>query len=224
MTLSIIARCAQTGQFGISATTALPAVGKLLDHAHTGLGAVATQGKLNPYLGIDGIRLLEQGRTAREVVDELSRADDMAARRQFAVIDSRGETAVWTGDCCKDYAGSIEGDGFSVQGNRLTDRGVIEAAARSYEAHRGAPLVERLLNSLAAGVDAGGDRLGEQSASILVVADQEYPLWDIRVDQHDRPIVELVRLKQVFQEELYPHILLMPTRENPAGQPGEYDV
>ena len=42
MTFSIVARCPQSGHFGIAAVTALPAVGKLVTHAHPRAGAVAT--------------------------------------------------------------------------------------------------------------------------------------------------------------------------------------
>ncbi|MDC6641853.1 DUF1028 domain-containing protein, partial [Leclercia adecarboxylata] len=42
MTFSIVARCPRTGQFGVAAATAMPAVGKLLTHAAAHVGAVAT--------------------------------------------------------------------------------------------------------------------------------------------------------------------------------------
>lgn len=61
MTFSIVARCIRSGQFGIAAATAMPAVGKLLAYAAAGRGAVATQARINPYLGIEGLELLRQG-------------------------------------------------------------------------------------------------------------------------------------------------------------------
>ena len=225
MTISIIARCPKTGEFGIAAATAVPAVGKLLTHALPKIGAVATQAMLNPYLGIDGVRLLAEGRSARAVVDELSAADERAERRQFAVIDRAGDTAVWTGSGCKDWAGSVEGKGFSVQGNRLTGPDVVNAAAEAFEATGGDDLVDRLLRALeAAAIGPDGDRLGERSATIYIVAGEDYPLWDIRVDEHHDPISELARLRQVFAAELLPHIRSMPKREEPGGEPGDYDV
>ncbi|MEO9339454.1 DUF1028 domain-containing protein [Mesorhizobium sp. SB112] len=224
MTLSIIALCEKTGHFGIAAATAVPAVGKLLTHAAPRIGAVATQGLLNPYLGIDGIRLLEDGRSAEEVVKELSEADELAERRQFAVIDAQGQTAVWTGDGCKDWAGSISGNGFSVQGNRLTGRDVVDKSAKRFEDLQDMPLIEGLIEALAVGITDGGDRLGERSATIYIVAEEEYPLWDIRVDDHDNPIAELRRLQKVFAKDLLPHIKQMPSRDHPRGEPGDYDV
>ncbi len=46
MTFSIVARCPRTGQFGVAAATAMPAIGKLLTHAAAHVGAVASAGQL----------------------------------------------------------------------------------------------------------------------------------------------------------------------------------
>lgn len=224
MTLSIIARCVRTGQFGLSAATALPAVGKLLAHASPDAGAVATQARLNPYIGIDGLRLMADGMSAGEALEELKRRDPRVERRQFALIDRSGATAAWTGSGCKHWAGARTEPDFSVQGNRLTGEEVIEASARAFLESDGQPLVDRLLEALAAGVAAGGDRDGERSANIYVVESEEYPLWDMRVDDHADPVAELRRLRRVFAEKLLPSIKKMPTRGDPSGEYGEADV
>jgi uncharacterized Ntn-hydrolase superfamily protein len=44
------------------------------------------------------------------------------------------------------------------------------------------------------------------------MADEEYPLWDIRVDQSDDPVLELRRLYDVFLEEVLPTIEGLPGR------------
>ncbi|WP_370469134.1 DUF1028 domain-containing protein [Micromonospora profundi] len=46
---SIAARCPRTGQLGVAALTARPAVGKLVAHVQSGGGAVATQATPNPF-------------------------------------------------------------------------------------------------------------------------------------------------------------------------------
>ncbi|MBA3578326.1 MAG: DUF1028 domain-containing protein [Sphingomonas sp.] len=224
MTFSLIARCPDSGFFGIAAATAVPAVGKLLTHAEGGVGAVATQAKLNPYLGIDGIRLLQYGRSAAEVRDILASGDPRAEHRQFAVLDRQGRTATWTGDDCIPWAGSIEGTNFSAQGNRLTGRDVLEEVVLCYRESEGKPLDERLMEALEAGDSVGGDRMGERSATIYIVGREEYPLWDIRVDAHPDPFTELRRLHDIFQRQLIPEIRGMPTRANPAGEPAEGDA
>lgn len=224
MTFSIIARCPETGSFGVAAATAIPAVGKLLTHAQGGVGAVATQARLNPYLGIDGIRLLQQGRCAREVRDILSGQDPCAETRQFAVIDRDGRTATWTGKECISWAGAQEHHDFSVQGNRLTGEDVLDRIAQIFQRSKGKPLDERLMEALEAGDSVGGDREGERSATIYIVEREEYPLWDIRVDAHPDPFSELRRLHDIFSRQLLPEIRRMPTRANPAGEAEEHDA
>lgn len=224
MTFSLVARCPRTGQFGIGAATAVPAVGKLLTHAMAGVGAVATQAKLNPYLGIDGLRHLAEGAPASVVRDRVLSADPARENRQVAVIDRTGTTAVFTGSDCISWAGSLEGEGFSVQGNRIAGPDVLAAAAEAFERHRDRDLADRLMEALAAGDARGGDIKGEVSATIYIMDREEYPLWDIRVDENADPIGELRRLHAIFREQLLPEIRAMPTRADPAGRPEEEAV
>lgn len=217
MTFSIIARCPRTGQFGVAAATAMPAVGKLLTHAAAGIGAVATQARINPYLGIDGLAFLRQGCSAAEVIERLQRTDPCMSQRQCAVIDAQGHSQCWTGENCPPWSGSIQGEQFSAQGNRLGGPEVLEAVAAAFCAEPEQPLVERLMEAIAAGDAMGGDRQGESSATIYIVDHEEYPLWDIRVDHHRDPVAELRRLHEVFEREVLPEIRMMSTRRNPAG-------
>jgi uncharacterized Ntn-hydrolase superfamily protein len=212
MTFSIVARCPRSGQFGVAAATGVPAVGKLLTHAAPGLGAVATQAKLNPYIGIDGLRDLAEGLDAATVRARRIAADPEPERRQFAVIDRAGLTAAHTGVECLPWAGSLAGDGFSVQGNRLEGPQVLAAVAAAFRDMAEAPLADRLMAALDAGDRVGGDREPEVSATIYVVDREEYPLWDIRVDDHPDPIAELHRLHGVFRETILREIETMPKR------------
>jgi uncharacterized Ntn-hydrolase superfamily protein len=221
MTFSITARCPRSGQFGVAAATAMPAVGKLVTHASPRIGAVATQARLNPYLGIDGLALLGEGLSAAAVVQALRRRDPRIAARQFAVVDASGVTASYTGRECLDWAGAEEHEDFVVSGNRLAGGGVLRDAAAVMRASAQAALADRFIEALAAGSAAGGDRLGERSATIYIVDSEEYPLWDIRVDEHAAPLDELRRLHGVFKEKLLPQIRKMPTRDNPGGSAGE---
>jgi uncharacterized Ntn-hydrolase superfamily protein len=224
MTFSLVARCPDTGMFGVAAATALPAVGKLLTHAMGGVGAVATQAKLNPYLGIDGLNLLKNGRSASEVLDILCRQDPRTQTRQFAVIDRDGSTAAWTGTACIPWAGSRSSRGVSAQGNRLAGPHVLDAIVEAFEDSSGKTLDERLMEALEAGDRAGGDIKGERSATIYIVGQEEYPLWDIRVDANPDPFAELRRLHEIFARELIPEIRRMPTRANPAGEEEEHQA
>jgi len=221
VTFSLIARCPDSGLVGIGAATAVPAVGSLLTHAIGGVGAVATQAKLNPYIGIDGVRLLQHGRSAVEVRDILAEQDLRPEHRQFGVLDRQGRTATWTGKGCIPWAGAIERENLCVQGNRLTGPDVLECVASAYEKSSDKPFDERLMEALEAGDSVGGDRLGERSATIYIVGEEEYPLWDIRVDANPDPFTELRRLHDIFARKLVPEVRDMPTRANPAGEAAE---
>lgn len=221
MTFSIVARCPQLGHFGIAAVTALPAVGKLVTHAHPGAGAVATQARLNPYLGIDGVRLLREGHDAHAVRARLRALDPRIESRQFGIVDRHGNAVTHTGEENLPWAGAVTGEGYAVQGNRLAGAHVVHAIADAFMREQGAPLPQRLIEALEAGAAAGGDLDGERSATIYVVAQEEYPLWDIRVDEHVSPIAELRRLHDIFARELLPEIKRMPSRGDPGGSSEE---
>ena len=212
MTLSIVAKCPRTNQFGVAAATEMPAVGKFLSYAYPGFGAFATQALVNPYLGIDGCTLLSLSVSARGTVETVLDDDAERHRRQVAAVDKEGRAHAFTGEDCLPWAGHRTGRNVSVQGNRLTGPGVLDAMLQAFEQDPQAELVNRLIAAIAAGVEAGGDRAGERSANVYIVAAEEYPLWDIRVDDHPDVVSELRRLETVFRKELYPHVLEMPSR------------
>ncbi len=147
-----------------------------------------------------GLELLKQGLTAQEVLDKLVEEDVFPGKdmRQVAIIDARGNVAVRSGTE-PEWAGDRKGETYSVQGNTLVGPEVVDAMAEAFEATTG-ELAERLYAALKAGDDAGGDRRGRQSASILVVKkgagrgidDDRYIL--VNVDDHPDPFAELRRL------------------------------
>jgi uncharacterized Ntn-hydrolase superfamily protein len=179
---------------------------------------------VNPYLGIDGLALLRNRLCATDVLAALCRSDPRPEARQIAIVDAAGRSCAHTGKECLPYAGSKQGAGFSVQGNRLAGPHVIESAVECFEQLAELTLAERLLRALSAAEDAGGDREGEESAVLYVVDSEEYPLWDMRVDQHRDPVAELERLYPIFLEHVLPEIARMPTRRNPAGLREEDDI
>ncbi len=197
MTFSIVAHCPQTGDLGIAVSTAIPAVGAINPFARARVGAIATQAVSNPYLGIDGLTLLAKGLSATEVLDQLLRADADRERRQLSIVDPKGNAAAFTGSDVHPCKGHRMGQGYVVAGNLLVSEETILAMAEAFEATQGA-LGARLVAALEAGQTAGGDRRGKVSAALLVVGDQEYPLIDLRVDEHPKPVAELRRIFDIY--------------------------
>ena len=217
MTFSIVAT--HGDQWGVAVASKFLAVGAAVPAAQHGVGAVATQSYANLAYRPDGLRMLAEGRSAQEVLDALTAADDLREQRQAGVVDSRGGAATFTGQECHPWAGGRTGEGFAVQGNILTGPEVVDAVADAFVAATG-PLAERLAQALLAGDRAGGDRRGRQSAALLVVSkDGGYGggsdvLVDLRVDDHADPVLELGRLLDL-------HTLYFGTPEETLPLEGE---
>ncbi|MGK5444640.1 DUF1028 domain-containing protein [Micromonospora sp. URMC 105] len=218
MTFSIAARCPRTGQLGVGALTARPAVGKLVAHVHLGGGVVATQATPNPFLAYDGLPLLAEGRPPQDVLEELLARDPGREVRQVGMVDRQGRAYAFTGSRTKDWAGHHTGPGYAVQGNRLVGPETLAEIVRVFEDSRELDLAERLVLAIEAGEETGGDRHGARSATVTVIGDQPYPIWDVWVDDAVQPAWELRRLHGVFQEEVLPTIQQLPTRDDPMGE------
>jgi uncharacterized Ntn-hydrolase superfamily protein len=217
MTWSIIARDAVTGEFGIAVATRFFAVGALVPHIAPGIGAIATQALVNPYYGIDGLKLLRAGRPPCDAVETLIAADAGHDSRQVHIMDAGGRIAAYTGSACIDWCGHIKGDGFSIAGNMLAGGHVLDDTAKAYIANEKLPFARRLIIAMRAGEAAGGDKRGKQSAALLIHGDEEWPVLDLRVDDHADPLAELERLEQVSRERWVHFRENLPSRSNPAG-------
>ena len=217
MTWSIIARDRLTGQFGIAVATRFFAVGARVPYVAAGIGAIATQALVNPYYGIDGLKLLRQGPSPRDIVASLIATDSGRASRQFHIMDSGGRIAAHTGRECVDWCGHIEDRGLSIAGNMLTGARVLDATAESYIASEDLPFAPRLIAAMRSGEAAGGDKRGRQSAALVIYGEDEWSALDLRVDDHADPLAELARLEQVSREHWVPFRQFLPTRGNPAG-------
>jgi uncharacterized Ntn-hydrolase superfamily protein len=199
-TYSIAACDLEAKQWGVAVQSKFLAVGAVVPWAEPEVGAIATQAYANPSYGPNGLVLLREGLSAQEVVDRLVGEDDGRDQRQLGVVDGKGGSASFTGSECNEWAGGRTGNGYAAQGNILVGAETVDALAVTFEANPRLPLVQRLIECLAAAQAAGGDRRGQQSASVLVVernggyAGLSDSLVDLRVDDHERPIQELRRI------------------------------
>jgi uncharacterized Ntn-hydrolase superfamily protein len=217
MTWSIIARDKATGQFGIAVATRFFAVGARVPHIAAGIGAIATQALVNPYYGIDGVRLLREGRKPGDIVATLLAADAGRESRQLHIMDAGGRIASHTGSECVEWCGHIAGNGFSIAGNMLAGARVLDDTAEAYIANERLPFAERLIAAMQSGEAAGGDKRGKQSAALLIYGEEEWSALDLRVDDHTDPLAELERLEQISRERWVHFRQFLPTRKNPAG-------
>ena len=216
MTWSIIARD-RSGAFGVAIASRFFAVGVLCPHVRSGVGALSTQALVNPLYGTRALDLMAQGKAPAEVMSALIAADAGREHRQLHLIDAAGRIAAHTGAACIAWCGQQQGEGYSVAGNMLAGPQVIRATAAAYAAGTELPFAERLIAALAAGDAAGGDKRGKQAAALLIHGAEDYPLLDLRVDDHVDPLTELRRLYDKSLERYQPFVACLPTRARPAG-------
>jgi uncharacterized Ntn-hydrolase superfamily protein len=215
VTFSIAARCPRSGMLGVATSSKALAAGGMVPYCRAGVGAIASQSFANPYLGIDGLTLLEQGLAAERVLDRLVEDDPGRDLRQLAIVDNNGRVAAYTGDRCIPWAGHVLGGGYVCLGNILVSERVVTEMARAFEGSLDQDLPEALLRALEAGQEAGGDRRGRQSAGISVFAQQEYAWCDLRVDDHPDPVAELRRVFEVYKREEPFWRMMLPRRDDP---------
>ena len=197
-TFSIVASDPKTKDLGVGVQSRYFSVGSAVPWAKADVGAVATQSFANLSYGPRGLALLERGLSVDEVLERLTRGDKGKDFRQVGVIDAKGNAASFTGKSCLDWAGGRVGKGYSVQGNILAGKGVVDQMAEAFEGAEG-ELSGRIMAALEGGEAAGGDARGRQSSAILVVRKDcrgkgVDRLVDLRVEDHANPIGELRRL------------------------------
>jgi uncharacterized Ntn-hydrolase superfamily protein len=203
MTYSIVAFDRDTASCGVAVASKCLAVGHAVPWGGADAGAVATQALANLSYGPDGIELLRAGRSAPEVVDQLTGHDSFVEQRQLGVVDTQGRAANFTGPGCLPWAGGIVDGDVAVQGNILAGPQVVEAMLSAYRGSDGEGFVQRLLRTLEAGEEAGGDRRGKQSACVRVWREGAAygggldVAVDLRVDDDPEPVKELGRLVEL---------------------------
>lgn len=209
-TFSIVAYDAAAGDWGVAVASRYFSVGSVVPWAEAGVGAIATQANVNVGYGPQGLKLLEQGLDAKQVLQRLLDEDTFEGKdgRQVAIIDSKGNIATFTGPNAPHWAGDRQGKNWSAQGNILVGPQVPEAMGRAFESTPG-ELAEKMWAALKAGDDAGGDSRGKQSASMLVVRkgggrniNNDRYIY-INVDDAPNPFPELRRLLDINLGLLY---------------------
>lgn len=217
MTWSIIHRERDSGRIAVAVATKFFAVGARVPYVAPLKGALCTQALLNPLYGPQGLRLIDQGVSADDVVRTLTIADAGRNHRQLHVLDTQGKFAAHTGAECIPWCGHLLGEDFSVAGNMLAGPQVVAETARFFRENGSMTLPRRLIGALRAGEKVGGDKRGKQSAALVVYGDQDYSELDLRVDDHVEPLLELARLEAASREHWTTFRTFLATHANPAG-------
>jgi uncharacterized Ntn-hydrolase superfamily protein len=202
MTFSLAARCPKTGAFGVAITTASLAVGARCPFVRGGVGAVLTQNRTDPRLGPQGLDLLEDGASAQETIDELVRTGHVIGWRQLVVVDRQGRTAQFSGESIVSKHCGFEGPQCVSIGNLLVNSELPQRMVEGFMAKPETHFADRLIDSLVAGLDAGGEINPVRSATLLIAEQFDFPHINLRVDDHDDPVRELRGLWRKYEREV----------------------
>jgi uncharacterized Ntn-hydrolase superfamily protein len=223
MTFSLVARCRDTGLFGVAISSSSPAVAARCSHARAGVGAVASQNITDPRLGPKALQLMQKGMTAQEAIAVLQDQEDHMAYRQVLAVDAKGNTAIHSGAKALGIWTEAEGRDVASGGNLLDNDAVPAAIVAGFEGAKG-HLGDRLIAALRAGLAAGGEAGPVHSAGLLLVDTVSWPVADLRCDwTDDCPIEAVAAAWDVYKPQLDDYVAraLNPSAAPSYGVPGD---
>jgi len=223
MTFSLVARCSETGMFGLAISSSSPAVAARCSYARAGVGAVASQNVTDPTLGPLALDLMQGGMSAGEAIAGVRDLGRFIAYRQVLAIDKTGATAIHSGPKSLGIWTQAQGPDVASGGNLLANDGVPAAIVDSFAASAG-HLGDRLIAALRAGLAAGGEAGPVHSAGLLMVDKVAWPVADLRCDWTDAcPIEAVASAWQVYKPQMdaYVQRALDPSAAPSYGVPGD---
>ena len=223
MTFSLVARCAETGMFGIAVASSSPAVAARCAHVRAGVGAVASQNVTDPSLGPKTLDLLESGLDAQSALDEIKRTVKFLEYRQILAVDHLGNIAIHSGENSLGIWTQAKGEDVASGGNLLANDQVPAAIVSGFTLATG-HIGDRLLAAMRAGLDTGGEAGPIHSAGMKIVDTVSWPVADLRCDWTDEcPIGAVETAWQVYKPQLDAYTLraLNPTEAPSYGVPGD---
>jgi uncharacterized Ntn-hydrolase superfamily protein len=223
MTISIAARCERTGAFGVAISSSSPAVGSRCPNVRAGVGAVSSQNVTDPSLGPALLDSLQSGLDAHEALAKVSSVATHPEFRQLTVVDSSGESAVYSGEKSLGINAEVIAKNVAAAGNMLANSDVIQAMVNSFNDSTKKELADRLILALEAGVQAGGEAGPVHSAAVLVATEVSWPTTNLRVDWDEDPIGKLREIYNVWAPQAQDYLTraLNPNSAPSYGVPGD---
>ena len=223
MTFSVIARCANTGMFGVAITSSSPAVAARCSFARAGTGAVASQNVTDPTLGPKTLDAIDRGLSAADAIDSVIGNTQYSQYRQLLAVDKNGVSAIHSGEHSLGVWSHSHATDVACGGNLLASENIPQAMVDAFVKSKG-HLGDRLINTLKTGLLAGGEAGPVYSAGLKIVHTVAWPVADLRVDWcDDCPIDALDSLWARYQPQLNDYVqrALNPTLAPSYGVPGD---
>jgi len=223
MTFSLVARCAETGMFGVAISSSSPAVAARCSYTRAGVGAVASQNITDPSLGPFTLDQMQSGHSAAEAIAMVQADGKFIEYRQVLAIDRAGTTAIHSGPNSLGIWTQAQGRDVASGGNLLANDGVPAAIVAGFESATG-HLGDRLIAAMRAGLAAGGEAGPVHSAGLQICDTVSWPVADLRCDWTiDCPIENIATAWEVYKPQLDAYIkrALDPRKAPSYGVPGE---
>ena len=216
MTFSIVARCAERGQFGMAVSSSSPAAAARCAYARAGVGAVTSQNVTDPRLGPSTLDAMAAGMDAKTAIASVIAAADHTEFRQLLAVDSTGQTEIFSGAKTLGIHAEHQSHNAAAAGNLLANTTIPDAMVAAFHA-AGGHLGDRLIAAMQAGLAAGGEAGDLHSAGLLIVDQQQWPLVDLRCDWNtDCPIAAVATAWEIYKPQTDDYL----TRAlNPASAP-----
>lgn len=223
MTFSLVARCPDTGMFGVAISSSSPAVAARCSYARAGVGAVSSQNVTDPTLGPLTLDLMEEGLTAAQAIAEIKATGTFIDYRQVLAVDAQGGTAIHSGPNSLGIWTEARSENVASGGNLLANDGVPQAIVEAYLSSMG-HIGDRLIAAMRAGLAAGGEAGPVHSAGMKIVDRVSWPVADLRCDWTEGcPIEAIATAWEVYKPQLDAYVQrALDPREAPSyGVPGD---
>ncbi len=223
MTFSLVARCADTGMFGVAISSSSPAVAARCSHARAGVGAVASQNITDPTLGPKGLDILASGLSAADAIARLRETANHMDYRQVLIVDAKGTTAIHSGHKALGIWSQAQAKNVASGGNLLAVNTVPQAIVDGFLKSQG-HLGDRLITAMRAGLGEGGEAGPVHSAGLMIVGDVPWPIADLRCDwTEDCPIENIATAWEIYKPQLDAYIqrAIDPRQAPSYGVPGD---
>ena len=201
MTFSIVASNPRTKELCVATSTGLVAVGDLVPCILPNVGAICVQAMVNPSYRATILDLMKKGFSNESAFDHVLKNDKKKEHRQIIVINAKGQSFIFSGQKTITISDSCRGDHFAIAGNMLASTSVISSMKKAFLNNANVFFPKRLLLTLIAGEDAGGDKRGCMSAAIEYFKPNRR-IMTLRIDYSNNPLKALsFALEQRYSKE-----------------------
>ena len=201
MTFSIVASNPSTKELCVATSTGLVAVGNLVPSILPNVGAICVQAMVKPSYRDSILDLMKNGSSNESAINNVLKNDKKKEHRQIIVVNAKGQTYVFSGLRMINIYDSCMEDNFAIAGNMLASGSVISSMKKTFLNNSNVFFPKRLLLTLIAGENAGGDKRGCMSAAIEYFKPNRR-IMTLRIDYSNNPLKDLsMALEKRYSKE-----------------------